>query len=176
MSRAIVYASRESDIKYWPDRHWEKMFLYNTTFERDGVNDIDAEALERIVVEAHLCCQPLGVERPTLDVGTAGQQRAVTAEGRQVLQVALGGELDCLINIDGFNEASLSYWDNFRKGVYPFYPANWYFLSQDFAAVDFQHLVGKVIFTRNLRARWARLTSSSSSSAWLLLSVSGRFA
>jgi hypothetical protein len=36
MSRAIVYASRDSDIKYWPNRHWEKMFLRNTTFERDG--------------------------------------------------------------------------------------------------------------------------------------------
>jgi hypothetical protein len=45
MCRAVVYASREPDIKYWPDRRWEKMFLYNTTFERDGVNDIDARTL-----------------------------------------------------------------------------------------------------------------------------------
>jgi hypothetical protein len=57
MSRAIVYASRESDIKYWPERHWEKMFLYNTTFERDGVNDIDARTLwhyQAIVVSPNL--------------------------------------------------------------------------------------------------------------------------
>ncbi|MFC1762682.1 DUF1254 domain-containing protein [Planctomycetota bacterium] len=45
MCRAIVFASREPDINYWPDRHWEKMFLYNTTFERDGVADIDARTL-----------------------------------------------------------------------------------------------------------------------------------
>jgi hypothetical protein len=57
MCRAIVYASREPEIKYWPDRHWEKMFLYNTTFERDGVNDIDARTLwhyQAIVVSPNL--------------------------------------------------------------------------------------------------------------------------
>ncbi len=45
MSRAIVFASRDPDIKYWPERHWEKMFLHNTTFERNGVADIDARTL-----------------------------------------------------------------------------------------------------------------------------------
>jgi hypothetical protein len=57
MSRAIVYASREQDIRYWPGRHWEKMFLHNTTFERDGVNDIDARTLwhyQAIVVSPNL--------------------------------------------------------------------------------------------------------------------------
>ena len=57
MSRAIVYASRDPDIKYWPKRHWEKMFLHNTTFERDGVNDIDARTLwhyQAIVVSPNL--------------------------------------------------------------------------------------------------------------------------
>jgi hypothetical protein len=57
MSRAILYASREPDIKYWPDRNWEKMFLYNTTFERDGVKDIDARTLwhyQAIVVSPNL--------------------------------------------------------------------------------------------------------------------------
>jgi hypothetical protein len=57
MCRAILYESREADIKYWPNRHWEKMFLYNTTFERDGVNDIDARTLwhyQAIVVSPNL--------------------------------------------------------------------------------------------------------------------------
>ena len=57
MSRAIVYASRDPEIKYWPDRRWEKMFLHNTTFERDGVNDIDARTLwhyQAIVVSPNL--------------------------------------------------------------------------------------------------------------------------
>jgi len=57
MSRAILYASREPDIKYWKNRQWEKMFLYNTTFERDGINDIDARTLwhyQAIVVSPNL--------------------------------------------------------------------------------------------------------------------------
>ncbi|MGB5525477.1 MAG: DUF1254 domain-containing protein [Gemmatimonadota bacterium] len=64
MSRAIVYASREPDIKYWPSRHWEKMFLYNTTFERDGINDIDARTLwhyQAIVVSPNLISTTPGV-------------------------------------------------------------------------------------------------------------------
>jgi hypothetical protein len=40
--RVIVFDSRSPDAKYWSDRHWEKMFLYNTTFVRDDVADIDA--------------------------------------------------------------------------------------------------------------------------------------
>ena len=57
MCRAILSASREPDIRYWPDRRWEKMFLYNTTFERNGVNDIDARTLwhyQAIVVSPNL--------------------------------------------------------------------------------------------------------------------------
>jgi hypothetical protein len=42
MCRAFAFASRSPESKYWPDRYWEKMFLYNTTFVRDGVSDIDA--------------------------------------------------------------------------------------------------------------------------------------
>lgn len=57
MSRAIVYASRDPEIRYWEGRHWEKMFLHNTTFERNGVNDIDARTLwhyQAIVVSPNL--------------------------------------------------------------------------------------------------------------------------
>ena len=57
MSRAIVYASRDPEIRYWEDRQWEKMFLHNTTFERNGVNDIDARTLwhyQAIVVSPNL--------------------------------------------------------------------------------------------------------------------------
>ena len=57
MARAIVFASRDPDIRYWPNRHWEKMFLHNTTFERDGVADIDARTLwhySAIVVSPNL--------------------------------------------------------------------------------------------------------------------------
>jgi hypothetical protein len=42
MCRALVFDSRSPDSRYWSDRQWENMFLYNTTFVRDGVGDIDA--------------------------------------------------------------------------------------------------------------------------------------
>ena len=45
MSRAIVYASREPDINYWPNRHWEKMFLHNTTFLMNDHTEVDARTL-----------------------------------------------------------------------------------------------------------------------------------
>ena len=45
MSRAVVFASRDPEIRYWPDRHWEKMFIRNTEFMVDGVVDVDAQTL-----------------------------------------------------------------------------------------------------------------------------------
>jgi hypothetical protein len=42
MSRAIIYDSRSPDVRYWNECHWENMFLYNTTFVRNEVADIDA--------------------------------------------------------------------------------------------------------------------------------------
>jgi hypothetical protein len=45
MSRAIVYASREPDINYWPNRHWERMFLHNTTFLMNEHTEVDARTL-----------------------------------------------------------------------------------------------------------------------------------
>ncbi len=45
MSRAIVYASRDPEIHYWPERHWEKMFIRNTEFMIDGHVDVDAQTL-----------------------------------------------------------------------------------------------------------------------------------
>ena len=41
--------------------------------------------------------------------------------------LAQGGELDLLINIDGFNEVALHSAENAKKDVYPLYPRSWYF-------------------------------------------------
>jgi hypothetical protein len=57
MSRAIVYANRDPEILYWPNRHWEKMFVRNTEFLRNGYHDIDARTLwhyQAIVVSPNL--------------------------------------------------------------------------------------------------------------------------
>jgi len=64
MSRAILYASREPDINYWSDRHWEKMFVRNTEFIVNGHNDIDARTLwhyQAIVVSPNLLSTTPGV-------------------------------------------------------------------------------------------------------------------
>jgi hypothetical protein len=64
MSRAILYASREPEINYWPDRHWEKMFIRNTEFLRNGFRDIDARTLwhyQAIVVSPNLLSTTPGV-------------------------------------------------------------------------------------------------------------------
>jgi hypothetical protein len=64
MSRAIVYASREPEINYWPDRHWEKMFVRNTEFIRNGRSDIDARTLwhyQAICVSPNLLSTTPGV-------------------------------------------------------------------------------------------------------------------
>jgi hypothetical protein len=57
MCRAIVYDSRDPEINYWPNRHWEKMFIRNTEFIVNGISDIDARTLwhyPAIVVAPHL--------------------------------------------------------------------------------------------------------------------------
>jgi len=64
MCRAIVFASRDPEIHYWPDRHWEKMFVRNTEFTRNGFNDIDARTLwhyPAIVVSPNLIPTTPGV-------------------------------------------------------------------------------------------------------------------
>lgn len=64
MSRAIVYASRDPEIRYWPERHWEKKFIRNTEFVFDGHNDIDARTLwhyQAICVSPNLLSTTPGV-------------------------------------------------------------------------------------------------------------------
>ena len=41
--------------------------------------------------------------------------------------LALGGEFDIVLNIDGFNEVALHNVENRLKGVFPAYPRSWYF-------------------------------------------------
>ena len=64
MSRAIVFASRDPEINYWPNRHWEKMFIRNTEFTNNGHNDIDARTLwhyQAICVSPNLLSTTPGV-------------------------------------------------------------------------------------------------------------------
>jgi hypothetical protein len=44
--------------------------------------------------------------------------------------LALGGKLDMLINLDGFNEIVLPICENIPKKVNPFYPRSWHYITQ----------------------------------------------
>lgn len=67
MARAIVYASRDPEIRYWEGKHWEKMFIRNTEFVNDGHSDIDARTLWQYQA---ICVSP-SLLSTTPGVGTA---------------------------------------------------------------------------------------------------------
>ena len=65
MSRAMVYATRDPEIKYWPGRQWEVMFSGgNTEFLKHGYRNIDARTLwhyQAIVIAPALLSKVPGV-------------------------------------------------------------------------------------------------------------------
>lgn len=62
--------------------------------------------------------------------------------------LAMGGHLDMLINLDGFNEVTLPISENVVMNVNPFYPRSWFFLSQGLS--DRRTLVAVAEMTRLL--------------------------
>lgn len=68
--------------------------------------------------------------------------------------LALGVELDVLINLDGFNEVALHAATNAKQGVHPSYPRAWYQrVSSDASLVP---LIGEITYLDRLRTRTAR--------------------
>jgi hypothetical protein len=70
----------------------------------------------------------------------------------------LGGKLDVLLLIDGFNEVVLPPVDNVPHGVFPFFPRNWAYRVADLnLATETRALVGELAFLARRRATHARL-------------------
>jgi hypothetical protein len=90
MSRAILYASRDPEIRYWEGRHWEKMFIRNTEFEFDGHNDIDARTLWHYQA---ICVSP-NLVSTTPGVGTAYLTAFRDKEGAYLL-----GDQNYVLNV-----------------------------------------------------------------------------
>lgn len=44
--------------------------------------------------------------------------------------LSLGAKFDLIVNIDGFNDLVMPIFYNLPKSVFPFYPTNWYLISQ----------------------------------------------
>ena len=57
--------------------------------------------------------------------------------------LTLGAHFDIIINLDGFNEIALPPAENIPKKVFPFYPRNWYALSQGLE-IESLVLLGKI--------------------------------
>jgi hypothetical protein len=45
MAKAIAFANRDPQVKIYPDRHWERIFISGYQFERDGARLLDARTL-----------------------------------------------------------------------------------------------------------------------------------
>jgi len=69
--------------------------------------------------------------------------------------LALGGELDLLINLDGFNEVVLHRSDNQRAGVHYAFPRAWALLSLEAADVELLSRVGRVAYLETDRKKTA---------------------
>ena len=66
-----------------------------------------------------------------------------------------GGQLDVLINIDGFNEVALHAAENAKKNVYPLYPRSWYFRVAQVRDPSLLRLVGKSTLLEERIQTWA---------------------
>ncbi len=73
--------------------------------------------------------------------------------------LSTGEHFDVVINIDGFNELALSTFDNYRHGVYPFYPRAWKQRVDLIPDREFQVKVARLAIERDRRARLARLAT-----------------
>jgi len=82
--------------------------------------------------------------------------------------LALGGEVDLVINLDGFNEIGTEIDRNLRQGVSPFYPSFWSQVTRDLGAAGELQGLGELVVLRNTRsgvaeafepARWSALAN-----------------
>ena len=71
--------------------------------------------------------------------------------------LSLGAEFDMIINIDGFNEVALPPAENIPKGVYPFYPRQWYYRARNIIDPLEIRQLGYLEFLKNRKEQWAIL-------------------
>lgn len=74
--------------------------------------------------------------------------------------LALGGQVDLVIDIDGFNEVALTGPEDVAQGVFPFYPIRWYLRTQDLAAdPKLRQSLGEILVLKERRESLARFFS-----------------
>lgn len=67
-----------------------------------------------------------------------------------------GRPLDLAINLDGFNEVALAFFDNYNHQVAPHYPRGWKERVDDFSDRQVQWLLGRAAFLQQKRVALAR--------------------
>jgi len=77
--------------------------------------------------------------------------------------LALGGELDVVVNLDGFNEVALDAVENAEQGVFPAYPRGWALRVERFADPGLVERVGAIAV---LESRQAGLAGSFAAVPW----------
>lgn len=75
--------------------------------------------------------------------------------------LALGGEFDVLVNLDGFNEVALYPADNWPKGLFPLFPRDWDRIVTAFPDPVQRRLHGEIGYLEGKRERWADWFSGS---------------
>jgi hypothetical protein len=89
--------------------------------------------------------------------------------------LAQGGELDILINLDGFNEVAVPAALNRPKGVHALFPMNWSMVALDVPDLDIRRHIGAVTYLQEERqtraARFREAAWSRSALARLLWKV-----
>jgi hypothetical protein len=70
--------------------------------------------------------------------------------------MALGGEFDLLINLDGFNEIAWYPFEDRPVGAFYMFPRSWRLTALDLPDARQRRLTGEMAYYEDLRARWAR--------------------
>lgn len=70
--------------------------------------------------------------------------------------LALGLHVDAVVNLDGFNEATLGPTENVPRGVASFFPRQWGLRVQDTPDRRRQAMMGEIAYLRERRAGWGR--------------------
>ncbi len=67
--------------------------------------------------------------------------------------MALGGEFDIVINLDGFNDIALPPLENIPN-TYPFFPRQWHLRMRMVPDTEFLATIGKIKFLDSIGAKW----------------------
>lgn len=90
--------------------------------------------------------------------------------------LSLGAHFDVIINLDGFNEVSMPYPENYSQNIFSFYPRSWNLRMQNLDhAPDMRRIIGRISLYRQeleeLRAKRGHSLARHSMTAQLLWQV-----